>query len=178
MTKYFILVFSLISIAQANDTALTETCDACHGASGISNNPQWPNLAGQQSDYLVKEIIAFKNGGRVNPIMPASLLQQFSDSQIQNIANYYAGLPSAKVATLDSNVTGAYVRARCVSCHGMTGNTVTSLWPNLAGQKSAYLKTQLLDYKSGKRVHPIMQVIASELSEQEISDVADYYGGK
>jgi len=178
MTKYLILVFSLISIAQANDSALIETCNACHGASGVSSNPQWPNLAGQQSDYLVKEITAFKNGDRTNPIMPASLLQQFSDLQIQSIANYYASLPTAEVATLDSNLAGGYVRARCVSCHGMTGNTVTSLWPNLAGQKSAYLKTQLLDYKSGKRVHPIMQVIASELSEQEISDVADYYGGK
>jgi cytochrome c553 len=178
MTKYLMLLLGLFSIAQANEIALIETCNACHGASGVSSNPEWPNLAGQQSAYLIKEISAFKNGDRANPIMPASLLQQFSDSQIKSIANYYTSLPTAEVATLDSNLAGGYVRARCVSCHGMTGSTVTSLWPNVAGQKSAYLKTQLLDYKSGKRLHPMMQVIASELSEQEISDVADYYGGK
>ena len=178
MTKYLLLALSIISIAQASDSDLIETCEACHGASGISSNPQWPNLAGQQADYLAKEIAAFKNGDRADPIMPASLLEQFSDLQIQKIAGYYASLPKASVVQIESNLAGRYVRARCISCHGMTGNTVTSLWPNLAGQKSAYLKKQLLAYKTGKRIHPMMQVITDELSEQEISDVADYYGGE
>jgi cytochrome c553 len=57
----------------------------------------------------------------------------------------------------------------------MTGISVTGLWPNIAGQQAGYLKKQLLDYKSGLRVHTSMQVIAGELTEQQIIDVAEYY---
>ena len=57
----------------------------------------------------------------------------------------------------------------------MNGITVSSIWANLAGQKEGYLKKQLLDYKYGRREHPIMQVIAGELSDQQIADVAKYY---
>ena len=57
----------------------------------------------------------------------------------------------------------------------MNGITVTSVWPNIAAQQEGYLKKQLLDYKSGKREHPIMAVITSELTEEQIAAVAKYY---
>ena len=161
----------------ANEEApsLSAACIACHGVNGISANDNWPNLAGQQVGYLVKEISAFRDGIRVDPAMPAVLLEGATDQQIEALATYFSKLKPAKPTKTEDTFAGQNVRATCVSCHGMTGNTVSPLWANLAGQKEAYLKKQLMDYKSGKREHAIMQVIANELSDQQIADVAKYY---
>ena len=48
-------------------------------------------------------------------------------------------------------------------------------WPNLQGQNSAYLYKQLADFAMGARESMIMNVIASELSDQQMKDVSDYY---
>src|SRR5262245_20875808 len=47
----------------------------------------------------------------------------------------------------------------CAPCHGSDGMTGTVVTPNLAGQKSIYLRQQLLAFRSGKRKHPDMKVI-------------------
>lgn len=155
------------------------TCASCHGENGLAANADWPNLAGQNVEYLVQELKAFRDGMRVNPLMSANLVVNLSDQDLKLIATYYSNLPIAVAS--DSNkadvfeLPGAHVRARCVSCHGMSGNSVTSLWPNIAGQNAGYISIQLRNYQSGARIHPIMQVISSELNNQQITDVADYY---
>jgi cytochrome c553 len=171
-------MFFAQAYAQAPKTEapiLTTSCAACHGVEGVSTNTLWPNLAGQQPDYLFKEMKAFRDGTRVESSMPAALLQDASDQDLAELASYYSGLPRAQPAVVENTNPGQHARARCVSCHGMNGITVSSLWANLAGQKEGYLKKQLLDYKAGRREHPIMQVIAGELSDQQIADVAKYY---
>ncbi|MCP4410151.1 MAG: cytochrome c [Gammaproteobacteria bacterium] len=67
------------------------TCAGCHGAKGVSSNPLWPNLAGQKDAYLVKQIKAFRDGGRKDPMM-APMVKALSDSDIENLAAYYSGL--------------------------------------------------------------------------------------
>ncbi len=67
------------------------TCAGCHGAKGVSNNPLWPNLAGQKDAYLVKQIKAFRDGGRKEPMM-GPMVKGLSDSDIENLAAYYSGL--------------------------------------------------------------------------------------
>ena len=69
-----ILALSLIAFsATAGDAALgaqkAAVCSACHGMTGASINPEWPNLAGQGEPYIVAQIQAFKAGKRVNPLM-------------------------------------------------------------------------------------------------------------
>jgi len=164
-----------ITSASAEAPELSASCTACHGENGISSNPHWPNLAGQQVGYLVKEMKAFRDGTRVDAIMAAGLLQGFSDQQIEELARYFSKLEKVTPTKAEDTSAGQHVRASCVSCHGMDGYTVSPLWANLAGQKEAYLKKQLMDYKTGQRQHPIMQVIANELSDQQIADVAKYY---
>lgn len=66
-------------------------CVACHGADGISPNPLWPNLAGQKDQYLVKQMKAFRDGDRKDPLM-APMVATLSDEDIENLAAYYAGL--------------------------------------------------------------------------------------
>jgi cytochrome c553 len=67
------------------------TCAACHGADGISATDIWPNLAGQKSGYLVKQMKAFRDGGRKDPSM-SPMASQLSDEDIADLAAYYSGL--------------------------------------------------------------------------------------
>lgn len=64
---------------------------------------------------------------------------------------------------------------RCVACHGDAMLKMMSTYPNLKGQKGAYLFKQLVQFKRGERINPIMQGQASMLSETEMKDVALYY---
>lgn len=64
-------------------------CASCHGANGISPNPLWPNLAGQKEQYLIKQIKAFRDGTRQDPMM-APMVAALSDDDIANLAAYFA----------------------------------------------------------------------------------------
>ena len=71
--------------------ARAATCAGCHGAQGVSNNPMWPNLAGQQQGYLVKQLQAFRDGTRSDPMMNP-MAKPLSDTDIRNLAAYFSGL--------------------------------------------------------------------------------------
>ena len=71
--------------------AKAAVCAACHGPAGISVNPAWPSLAGQQPVYLAKQIRLFRDGERVELTMQP-FVQNLSDQDIDDIAAYYASL--------------------------------------------------------------------------------------
>lgn len=71
--------------------AKAAVCAACHGANGISANPLWPNLAGQKDQYIIKQIKAFKDGTRKDPLMTPQAAQ-LSDQDIENLAAYFSSL--------------------------------------------------------------------------------------
>lgn len=65
--------------------------------------------------------------------------------------------------------------ALCVACHGQNGMGIGPLFPNLAGQKSAYIEKQLKAFKAGDRVDPNMTTFAKMLSDADIANLAAYY---
>ncbi len=67
---------------------------------------------------------------------------------------------------------------KCVVCHGVDGNSPMPMFPKLAGQLTSYLQNQLHDFKSKKRVNPIMNKIAETLSEEDIADMSAYYSSQ
>lgn len=69
--------------------AKSVVCAACHGATGVSANPIWPNLAGQKEMYLAKQIKAFRDGVRKDPTM-APMVAGLTDDDIANLAAYFA----------------------------------------------------------------------------------------
>jgi len=69
--------------------AKSGVCAACHGATGTAPNPVWPNLAGQNAPYLVKQLKDFKSGARKNPIMSPQAMP-LSDQDMENLAAYFA----------------------------------------------------------------------------------------
>lgn len=63
----------------------------------------------------------------------------------------------------------------CMACHGPGGNSLVPTWPKLAGQQSAYLYKQLMDFKSGARKNDQMSPQVLALNEQDFADLAAYF---
>jgi cytochrome c553 len=63
----------------------------------------------------------------------------------------------------------------CAACHGAAGISAIPMYPNLAGQKEAYLAKQLKDFKSGSRKDPVMGAMAMGLSDDDVANIAAYY---
>ena len=63
----------------------------------------------------------------------------------------------------------------CTACHGPEGNSVSPMWPNIAGQNAPYLLAQLTAFKEGSRTDPLMSAQAMMLSDQDMADLAVYF---
>jgi cytochrome c553 len=83
---------------------------------------------------------------------------------------------AASPATAAGDVArGRQVAVQCAMCHGIDGLATRADAPNLAGESPFYLETQLEAFRSGRRQHETMTIIAAGLSEQDIADVAAWY---
>ena len=89
------VLMGLSGAAMASDPAAgkakSATCAGCHGPAGISPNPLWPSLAGQHAAYMVKQMKAFRDGTRNDPMM-SPMAKPLSDQDIEDLAAYYASL--------------------------------------------------------------------------------------
>lgn len=65
--------------------------------------------------------------------------------------------------------------AICAGCHGMDGNSATGQFPKLAGQNAKYIYKQLQDFKAMRRANPLMLGVASQLSDQDMADLAAHF---
>lgn len=95
LTALLVAPMMLAGMAQAADPAAGQAkaavCMACHGADGIGVGPEWPNLKGQKELYLIKQMRAFRDGTRSDPLMSAQAAG-LSDEDIEDLAAYYSGL--------------------------------------------------------------------------------------
>lgn len=166
------------------------TCLACHGVGGNSANPEWPSLAGQHAQYLVKQLEAFKNGERKDPLM-SPMAAGLSEDDMADLAAYYSaqtptGLEAdaAKLSRGQRLYRGGDASksiAACAACHGPTGHgNPTALYPSIAGQHAAYVAKQLRAYRTGSRdtdANQMMRNVAHDLSDEQIDAVASFVQG-
>ena len=73
-----------------------KVCAACHGADGNSASPDFPRLAGQHYDYLVKALSDYRAGDRKNAIM-APMVGNLSKRDIEDLAAYFSHQPGLVV---------------------------------------------------------------------------------
>lgn len=64
---------------------------------------------------------------------------------------------------------------QCATCHGLDGLATIPIAPHIAGETFAYLQTQLRNFRSGKREHEIMSIVAQGLSDEDIDDLSSWY---
>jgi len=154
---------------------LAKKCTACHGAKGISNNPLWPSLAGQQPAYLSAQLKAFKTGSRKNPVME-NMVSHLSEDDFNHLAAYFTSLKSGSAGgDPDLAKTGKTKFSMCAGCHGSKAEG-RGIFPRLAGQHPEYIAKQLENFKNGNRSGGPMSGIASSLSGDDIAAIAAYLG--
>ena len=67
-------------------------CAGCHSPNGAGIPAQYPRLAGQLSDYTVKQLTSFRDGGRTNNAPMHDVSAKMNDREIKAVADYIAGL--------------------------------------------------------------------------------------
>ncbi len=189
----FVVVAVVLTPAdgQANPTAgeaKVAVCAACHGERGNSQNPEWPKLAGQHTNYLAQQLRDFKSGTRKNEMMTA-MAAPLSETDIADIAEFYSAQkrqtgmadprlvkPGERLYRGGNATTGV---PACMACHGPAGvGNPAAGYPALSGQHAAYTRNQLHAYRSSERQNgQTMQTIAARMSESEIEAVASYIAG-
>ena len=144
--------------------AKAAVCAGCHGADGNGGaDPLWPKLAGQDPDYIAKQLADFKSGARKDPIM-AGMVAGLSAADMRNIGAYYASLKPKPGAAHDAQLAkqgekvyrGGDAKmgvSACMSCHGPSGHGIPPRFPKVSGQNAAYTRKQMLAFKSGSRAN-------------------------
>ena len=92
-----------------------------------------------------------------------------------------AGLPKGHIAKGEelAKAKGKATGQSCIDCHGAEGNApIDDTYPKLGGQYGDYLAHALQAYRSGDRQHALMSPQAASLSDQDISDLAAYFGSR
>ncbi len=180
--------------ASAGDAAAgaqkSAICMACHGATGNSVNPQWPNLAGQHESYIAEQLANFKQGVRTDPLM-SPMAAPLSETDMKDLGAHYAAQTPAGLEADPSTWQAGQKLYRggdaergipaCIACHGPQGKGIEpARYPALRAQHAVYAYTQLKAYADGTRRTPgndIMQVIASKLTDEEMRALASYLQG-
>lgn len=148
---------------------LTAVCGSCHGASGISQDPMVPNLAGQEPSYLVNSITAYRDHERSHENMVADK----SDKEIEDIAAFYSVQKAHSLDEAGEQV--ADVIAKCERCHGPAAARSSMVVPVLNGQNPDYLLRVMKAYRDGDRGNSMMHKMSSGYSDQLLEEIAAYY---
>ena len=174
--------------------AIAETihvCSSCHGLQGHSTSSLFPRLAGQQKDYIVTQLKAFRDHTRADPHAKTymwGMAARLTDAQVASIADYYARQPPVD-GDLDPSpqvTAGAQIYAKgvpsekvaaCVNCHGKQAEGQGTT-PRLAGQHPDYLARQLEWFASTARANQIMYESSRNLTAEQIEAVAAYLGNQ
>ena len=165
-------------------------CATCHGPGGISQIPENPMLAGQNANYILKQLSDYKSGVRSNIIMSA-MVGSLSEQDMQDIAAYYAsqqvaitGTDPAAYELGESLYRGGnkeFSVAACTACHAPTGQgNAPAGFPSLRGQHSSYTLTQLKAFRTGERgndLNGMMRITVERLTDRELEALANYVAG-
>jgi cytochrome c553 len=174
--------------AAADSVADTEhVCSSCHGPAGRSVNPTFPNLAGQQKDYIAAQLTAFRDHTRADPHAHTymwGMAAHLNDATIAGLAAFYSGQTPAQGSSANAEDTAAGQKIfaaglpaqsvpACISCHGDRAQGAGPI-PRLAGQHRSYLEGQLDAFASNARANVIMHATSQSLTAQQIKQVAGY----
>ena len=165
------------------------SCFLCHGANGESASEVFPRLAGQNAQYIAKQLLAYKTGQRQSSAM-SDIASRLSEDEMLALGQYYEKMTPPSEPSNEPLLAGMgqYIYHQgnkfsgvpsCVSCHGANGEGASNL-PRLASQFSGYLFTQLKQFNTRQRNddNQVMHVVAEKMTELEMLAVSEYLSGK
>jgi len=158
---------------QAAGKTAAAACAGCHGNQGVSANPAFPSLAGQDAQYLATALQAYKNGSRRDATMKG-LAAALNDRVMKDMAAFYAAQPPQPLNVRRPLTTTEWVQ-KCDRCHGVNGNSVDPFLPALAGQRVEYLLKVLRDYRTRVHQSSAMAAMSDALTEADVENLAAYY---
>lgn len=167
-------------------------CAECHGIDGVSQRPDTPHLAGQNQNYLFKQLYDFRNSEFPN-VRHQSVMSyrapRLGSAATDSLAAWYASQPcplpegGAKPAA-----SPPAIAKTCVQCHGDDGRAAGGMMPRLAGQRAEYLLAQLRQFnasraarrdgREGERDHPLMNEYASRYTDKDFDEIARWYAAQ
>ncbi|HEX6003627.1 MAG TPA: c-type cytochrome [Burkholderiales bacterium] len=153
--------------------AAAAACSSCHGAQGTSAGAPNPSLAGQDAQYLVAALQAYKDGSRNDATMKG-LAAALDERAMRNLAAFYAA-QQPQAPNVRKPLTTAEWAGRCDRCHGVNGNSTDPKIPALAAQRADYLEKVLHAYRTGARRSAAMAAMTHLLSESDIENLATHY---
>ena len=169
---------------------VNQVCAACHGVDGNSPLSANPSLAGQHSEYLLKQLTEFKSGARSNPVM-TGMVANLSPDDMRNLAAYYSAQIPKQMGAKDKDLAAQGRKlyrggnpsnniAACAGCHSPNGSGIPAQYPRLASQHADYVAAQLKSFRAGDRANDpnqMMRATAIKLTDKEIAALAEYISG-
>jgi DmsE family decaheme c-type cytochrome len=108
----------------------SDSCAGCHGEHGVSDNPEWPSLAGQDAQYFIDAMKAYANASRKDDTMQG-MAATVDDKMIIDLAAYYASLRPAQPKLPSGAQSAAAKREPAVARNGLVssldGRTINNI---------------------------------------------------
>jgi cytochrome c553 len=165
--------------AYKHGAKLATFCANCHGPAGHSVAPNVPNLAGQNTVYVINQLNKFHDGRRRGNFFMEGLVRGMSNDERFAVAVYYTNQEPASFKVSDPALaaTGkALYESGCKRCHGETG-AGSERNSRIAGQHPNYLDMSLRRYRENReRSESRMYKATRELKDTEIKALAAYIG--
>jgi cytochrome c553 len=165
---------------------LLASCQQCHGVTGNSESPHYPRLNGQQPDYLMKQLYAFRDRKRDDTharVFMWSSMRRVDDKNLTALAVYFSrqkptqpqtgGALAAEGGVLFADGEPRFGLIACRQCHGKAGEG-DGVVPRIAGQHAAYLRMILGAFRSGSHRELAMSPAAKPLVDHHIEALASF----
>ncbi len=167
-------------------------CLGCHGILGYhASFPEVhrvPKISGQNANYIVSALNAYKSGDRKHPTM-RGIADTLSKQDIADLAAFYSSegvdynrAPLPKAEGGSEKAQELVARAGCIACHGDSfSKPLDPSYPKIAGQHADYIYVALKAYKTTDkeligRSNPVMGGVAKQFSNEDLQIIANYVG--
>ena len=154
-------------------------CKKCHNKDGISDDEDIPSIAGQRATYLYKQLHDFKVGVREDDDMKKAT-RKMNEEDMVHVSAWFASLERPAMVGGDPLLQ---VKV-CDSCHDkdiVEKDNHIEVAPILTGQIRQYLEASMMKFKDAGRSNDLydrMQSVTHKLNEDEIKQLARYYGAE
>ncbi|HCM48330.1 MAG TPA: cytochrome c4 [Colwellia sp.] len=180
----FVALSSVSAVQAADANAGKEksaTCSACHGPTGVSASPMFPNLAGQNDAYIIKQLNDFKSGTRSDAMM-GPMAANLSAEDMADLAAYFSGLPSSIEQAAAAASSGTSTDSTSASVASAAGNVeVLSSTPaaaiykgNVAAGKSKAMVCAACHGADGNSLIPMYPSLAGQSANYLAKQLADF----